>query len=1485
MPGTADHIQNVIHSFLQQLKREEFAIGTDSYIHTTDVVNWFLKEKMGEQPEALQYYLSPLLCKTDEEQIKFGKLFTQYFLVPFKQLINPVTPAPTRSKPWIWVLLAIAVVAIGFYIYQYKTYKPGIDYSLLLNDTLFVHQQKSQLIEAGKVFKNKKDTQYFTITNTFTDGVALQGASVNYSFKKYGVDSFKIHYKSERFEIDTTITHRFVYVGPPERNLIIPQQETVVAGDSGVYLTEADTSLIKNYYWVVDSVPVTTQEPRLAYRFTTEGEHRIEFFYDTVNNPHLQLFPASFTQAVYIQKVVPPAIQLSTEHHAPPPVVKNKIKRNWLYASLVIAALSILLGLWRFIKPKKPVVLAVCEDEVFTGDKPPYNIPFTGKEQRITNVYALQRLSNDLKKRIDTQASVINISKTINESIRNRGFLTPQYSQKQVLREYLFLIDQAFINSQQLQLFTYLVRYFVTRSVRIDFYYYHQYPNLFYKDAEGSRYTPAQLKDMHYSATLLLITEGSSLVQWQKPLVKEEMITMLGFWQNRLLLTPVPVNDWSSNEKALAAFFKLLPADVEGLLELVRFIEEDDALLLKRTQQQLLTYAAKHEDIHTADGLRTYLKDEELFQWLCAAAVLPKLYWAYLLEAGKTILSDPSAITYETLLKLVRIDWVHRGSIPPALRLELLKQLTVENELKARNTLMHMLDEAEVDEEAFSFEEQQALRYASGFVLAASGKEAYSSNKQFQSFEERFICLYKKEKISDAPFKIYIEKKDTANGNWSTPVETQGGNTGIEAYISAKEDAALDIEKTKQRRQNTFNSFLVSLGVLLLIFVYHLSSKKDKIVAENNLSKVFIQTDSLRNDSLFIKIDTQCVKTILQAVNEQTVLLEINNANVNRALPLDSAVFISILSNQNATVWPVPGKTSTITLTAGTEKQTADVMLKPGTLVLKFTGNCPVENRLLIQFYPGYKDDTAVVNSRLRNSGYLIETVTSSQGAMHANAISFGNSVDSSVMYQVCKEVLKAGIELKTIRKGTTGSSTALVKSRENYILLYGEKELEYQRPVTADSIDCLFRKINCIVPVPIPSKPAVAIYYNNNLLRTVAAQAGNCIKNRGFEIAQQRLQTTATGNVILYYRSSFADSATALQLCLKNNSGTEFVIRRANKPLPGNIAAQVLMEYKVPQQANVSIEISDESLRPSAEAFSKELAANGITVSDIRTGKRGSNSIIIYSDAKVKSEATQIQTLYRKYYPDLPIETELIQGRSEDMVVIWLQKKQDLQPQYVFSNIKYQNQITQGESLEINFTATLSGVPPSPTQTIPSVEGEICVEGTSKACASFMLTDANGSQPVTQKVDVSNLPPGNYNVFIKLPSKQIQKLVPQGFVIKQKGDNAVAPRVVCDTIERSFDVSRADEDSDFKSYNLTFTPLKLSLPGTKMVFKISKDDCSGDIYSRTLTTRQSTTFKFCDNTTVVVQLINWSPKVLKTVIREANVRFIICRPYAPSAK
>jgi hypothetical protein len=54
-------------------------------------------------------------------------------------------------------------------------------------------------------------------------------------------------------------------------------------------------------------------------------------------------------------------------------------------------------------------------------------------------------------------------------------------------------------------------------------------------------------------------------------IVKDEF----SFWNKRIVVTPISANDWDGNERILSSFFNIVPADVEGLIELIKFINED----------------------------------------------------------------------------------------------------------------------------------------------------------------------------------------------------------------------------------------------------------------------------------------------------------------------------------------------------------------------------------------------------------------------------------------------------------------------------------------------------------------------------------------------------------------------------------------------------------------------------------------------------------------------------------------------------------------------------------------------------------------------------------------------------------------------------------------------------------------------------------------------------------------------------------------------
>ena len=136
-----------------------------------------------------------------------------------------------------------------------------------------------------------------------------------------------------------------------------------------------------------------------------------------------------------------------------------------------------------------------------------------------------------------------------------------------------------------------------------------------------------------------------------------------------------------------------------------------------------------------------------MFQWLCAICVYPRIKWEVLVEIGKAILDKygaPEKLNYSNLLKLCRITWMQQGVFPQMTRLELLKQLTIENELCARERLLHMLNYSTSIYGAngcFFEEEKKRQQITNQFILHANNNAHYS---QYAASKDAFKKIWKK---------------------------------------------------------------------------------------------------------------------------------------------------------------------------------------------------------------------------------------------------------------------------------------------------------------------------------------------------------------------------------------------------------------------------------------------------------------------------------------------------------------------------------------------------------------------------------------------------------------------------------------------------------------------------------------------------------------------------------------------------------------------
>ncbi|MCY7292024.1 MAG: hypothetical protein LH615_07565, partial [Ferruginibacter sp.] len=220
-------IDKVIHKLLQGLRQKGFSIGTDAYIKTTDLFHWFLKEKKGNSFTDFAPYLSPLICKSDEEQANFKQLFQELFtneFIAFEKSFfierNSKEIEEREKSGKILKYLALAVLSSAVFFAVYITWqninRPPIPvYENLLTLPFYVNRNDTVSLTENAVFKNMRDTGKFNVEyNIRSTKEKRKGFSAKHHFGHYGKDAISVKIKSIKPGIDSTIVFSDIFIGP-----------------------------------------------------------------------------------------------------------------------------------------------------------------------------------------------------------------------------------------------------------------------------------------------------------------------------------------------------------------------------------------------------------------------------------------------------------------------------------------------------------------------------------------------------------------------------------------------------------------------------------------------------------------------------------------------------------------------------------------------------------------------------------------------------------------------------------------------------------------------------------------------------------------------------------------------------------------------------------------------------------------------------------------------------------------------------------------------------------------------------------------------------------------------------------------------------------------------------------------------------------------------------------------------------------------------
>ncbi len=346
-----------------------------------------------------------------------------------------------------------------------------------------------------------------------------------------------------------------------------------------------------------------------------------------------------------------------------------------------------------------------------TRDQPQTTqLPIRGFEGSILEPMVLFTTARNMRRRVPVLSNELDIPKTLASSLERGGWFTPVYRYRQVMPEYLILVDRTSHRDHQAQFVKHMLDDLKDNAVYTQVYLFDGDPRICFH-AEGKE-PPCTLEDLTHRYAdhrLILFSDGSGLFS---PMTGEQEAWTMLFetWHERTLMTPVFVDQWGYQEHVLQNEFVLLPATADGLSHLTDAFYQGDtaalaagqpgtgAILPDELRMRPLYWTSRNppgeEQItRMLTKLRRYLNDDASYFWLQACAIYPQLDWDLTLYLGKHLRDeqDNRLLTPQRLIALSRLPWFRQGYMPDWLREHLITTMTPAQETQVRELIAALL--------------------------------------------------------------------------------------------------------------------------------------------------------------------------------------------------------------------------------------------------------------------------------------------------------------------------------------------------------------------------------------------------------------------------------------------------------------------------------------------------------------------------------------------------------------------------------------------------------------------------------------------------------------------------------------------------------------------------------------------------------------------------------------------------------------------------
>jgi len=810
-----------LHDFFVALKKNNFLVTPEQITDANRIISQYASAVKNEQE--LCHYLSPVFANSQEEQLQFREIFDEFYTPRAEKIaakaLKVAAPAdkPGRFKKhgWKYLFGFLLVAAIAMWVISIipPRKEPAIsDLSITANTHLSDPEFKTSTNRpAGKqldlqwVINDSIEDVTLRSKVDWGDGSAMDSLD-HHIYKTEGIYTLTgyvdIFWRGKFQYSDTLRTVIDICFNPA--SIIISSSltgDSVKLNEEAIFDAQINGPVPDSLNWR-SMIPMKSAEissvtkkgnTRYSQRFYEEGEVTLQCtaFYGTTGSSCITTSTVTFT-------VYDPAPKPRISFH--PATNANKIRFRqrvlpfWFYMAGILAVISLALSVffslrWNRTRKKAPggSGKAIRQyDEMrrsFSGKTGSVDIPFAGKNYLPLPEPELGDVARFMRRRISDDATYMHVQKTISKAIRNAGFFDPVMDTRMQQSEFLVLIDTRHDNDQQVKLFEFLLDLLKKQNVFVEKYHFRNEPLLCYRDTDNETISLEKLSEKYPEHILLILGNGHQLIDPDYLVFKQSYRGLLSRWSYKAVMTPVSCSDWGNKEKKiLLPEIPVFPVDLPGLeLMMHKLFGEEVNILAELYQHSDAFYETETVDFEDKDELAEYCNGAEwacvpgarpydniLFQWIAALAVYPKLKWELILATGKAILDQygcPEQLNYTNLLRITRISWMKAGKMPDYLRLNLLKELSKENEITAREIILSMLNEipaAELNRDHFAFEEKETQRLINEFNLYACNPVKYAAYKESHDL---FARMHLNGELTDLTVKTYLDNNDLG---WKT---------------------------------------------------------------------------------------------------------------------------------------------------------------------------------------------------------------------------------------------------------------------------------------------------------------------------------------------------------------------------------------------------------------------------------------------------------------------------------------------------------------------------------------------------------------------------------------------------------------------------------------------------------------------------------------------------------------------------------------------